>query len=403
MLRVSAPLRFRERRGSGHNKPRGRSMSNERFRVRHAATRSRRPLRWPRRRWHFPAIVRAQSDVIRIGHLTPRTGFLGQVGEYGFRGATLAVEEANAAGGVLGRKIELIAEDSVNPATAVTKAQKLIERDKVVCLIGEVSSASALAIARAGAAHTRSRTSTPAPTPTRCADRTATATCSTSRAATRCTPRPSGRGRRTHNLIKGATLVLPDRRLRLRPRPVPRVLALPAGERRHRAGQRHGADQHRRLQRLHPQDPLAQARLRLPQSGGRGPDHVPQAVQGVQPALPARRRRDGHRAVLGRRAGQPVGPLAEPVVPRPDDPGGAEPSRSSFSDKFGTPARQPGLGRLRGRAHRAADHRRDQGHRRAAARSSTWRKAPASTSSRSARAASATGTTSCCRKCTWSR
>jgi len=95
----------------------------------------------------FPAIVRAQSDAIRIGHLTPRTGFLGQVGEYGFRAATLAVEEINAAGGILGRKVELIAEDSVNPATAVNKAQKLIERDKVVVLLGEVSSASAGAIA----------------------------------------------------------------------------------------------------------------------------------------------------------------------------------------------------------------------------------------------------------------
>lgn len=95
----------------------------------------------------FPAIVRAQSDAIRLGHLTPRTGFLGQVGEYGFKGAALAVEEANAAGGVLGRRIELIAEDSVNPQTAVNKAQKLIERDKVICLIGEISSASGLAIA----------------------------------------------------------------------------------------------------------------------------------------------------------------------------------------------------------------------------------------------------------------
>ena len=94
----------------------------------------------------FPGVVRAQADTIRIGHLTPRTGFLGQVGEYGFRGATLAVEELNASGGVLGRKVELIAEDSVNPATAVSKAQKLIERDKVVVLIGEVSSASAGAI-----------------------------------------------------------------------------------------------------------------------------------------------------------------------------------------------------------------------------------------------------------------
>jgi branched-chain amino acid transport system substrate-binding protein len=94
----------------------------------------------------FPAIIRAQSDTIRIGHLTPRTGFLGQIGEYGVKGATLAVEEANATGGVLGRRIEMIAEDSVNPPTAVTKAQKLLERDKVSCIIGEVSSASALAI-----------------------------------------------------------------------------------------------------------------------------------------------------------------------------------------------------------------------------------------------------------------
>jgi branched-chain amino acid transport system substrate-binding protein len=94
----------------------------------------------------FPAIVRAQSEAIRLGHITPRTGFLGQAGEQGFRAAVLAVEEANAAGGVLGRKVELIAEDSINPATAVNRAQKLLERDQVVCLIGEVSSASALAI-----------------------------------------------------------------------------------------------------------------------------------------------------------------------------------------------------------------------------------------------------------------
>lgn len=95
----------------------------------------------------FPALVRAQADIIKLGHITPRTGFLGQLGEYGFKAATMAVEEANAAGGALGRKIELIAEDSVNPQTAVTKAQKLVERDKVLALIGEINSASALAIA----------------------------------------------------------------------------------------------------------------------------------------------------------------------------------------------------------------------------------------------------------------
>jgi branched-chain amino acid transport system substrate-binding protein len=94
----------------------------------------------------FPAILRAQADAIKLAHLTPRTGFLGQLGEYGFKAASLAVDEVNAAGGLLGRKVELIAEDSVNPQTAVTKAQKLIERDKVVAIIGEINSASALAI-----------------------------------------------------------------------------------------------------------------------------------------------------------------------------------------------------------------------------------------------------------------
>src|SRR5580765_3865143 len=90
----------------------------------------------------FPAIVSGQSDAVRFGHLTPRTGFLGPLGEYAVMGVTLAVEEINAAGGVMGRKIELIAEDSVNPQTASTKAERLIERDKVACLIGEISSAS---------------------------------------------------------------------------------------------------------------------------------------------------------------------------------------------------------------------------------------------------------------------
>ena len=96
-----------------------------------------------------PSILRAQSaDVIRFGHLTPRTGFLGPLGEYGVMAADLAVEEINAAGGVMGRKVELLKEDSVNPQTASTKAERMIERDKVACIIGEISSASCLTIAQ---------------------------------------------------------------------------------------------------------------------------------------------------------------------------------------------------------------------------------------------------------------
>lgn len=94
----------------------------------------------------MPSIGRAQADVIRIGHLTPLTGFLGPLGEFAQMGVKLAAEEVNAAGGVLGRKIELVMEDSVNPQTASAKAERLIERDKVAMIIGEISSASALAI-----------------------------------------------------------------------------------------------------------------------------------------------------------------------------------------------------------------------------------------------------------------
>jgi branched-chain amino acid transport system substrate-binding protein len=94
----------------------------------------------------MPAIVKAQADVIRIGHLTPVTGFLGPLGEFAQMGVRLAAEEINAAGGVLGRPVELVIEDSVNPQTASAKAERLIERDKVAMIIGEISSASALAI-----------------------------------------------------------------------------------------------------------------------------------------------------------------------------------------------------------------------------------------------------------------
>src|SRR5438445_368490 len=92
-----------------------------------------------------PAGVRAQEP-IRIGQPIRCTGFAGAIGEYGKQGATLAVEELNETGGVLGRKIELITEDEANPGVAVQKARKLIEKDRVVAIEGLVSSASCLAV-----------------------------------------------------------------------------------------------------------------------------------------------------------------------------------------------------------------------------------------------------------------
>ncbi len=96
----------------------------------------------------FPAISYGQSEAIRLGHLTPRTGFLGPLGEFAVQAIDLVVEEINAGGGVMGRKLEILKEDSVNPQTASTKAERMIERDKVAAIVGEISSASCLTIAQ---------------------------------------------------------------------------------------------------------------------------------------------------------------------------------------------------------------------------------------------------------------
>jgi branched-chain amino acid transport system substrate-binding protein len=99
----------------------------------------------------FPAISYGQAEKIKIGHLTPLTGFLGALGAYATLGMRMAEEEINRSGGIMGRPIEVISEDSVNPATAATKAQRMLEQDGATVLIGEINSASALTIMQVAA------------------------------------------------------------------------------------------------------------------------------------------------------------------------------------------------------------------------------------------------------------
>ncbi len=96
----------------------------------------------------MPAIVRASNDPIVIAHMTPRTGFLSPAAEFAVNGFRFGVDQINAEGGINGRPIEVIAEDSVNPQTATTKAERLMERGDVTMILGEISSASALSIAQ---------------------------------------------------------------------------------------------------------------------------------------------------------------------------------------------------------------------------------------------------------------
>ena len=104
----------------------------------------------------FPNVIRAQqTDKIFIGHLTPMTGFLGALGGWAQLGIQMAAEEINAAGGVLGRQLSILSEDSINPDNAATKAQRMLDRDGVSLLMGEISSASALAISQVAARNKR--------------------------------------------------------------------------------------------------------------------------------------------------------------------------------------------------------------------------------------------------------
>jgi branched-chain amino acid transport system substrate-binding protein len=94
----------------------------------------------------FPSIVYGQAEKIKIGHLTPLTGFLGSLGAYAQLGIRMAQDEINQAGGVMGRQLDITSEDSVNPAIAATKAQRMLDQDGVAVLMGEINSASALTI-----------------------------------------------------------------------------------------------------------------------------------------------------------------------------------------------------------------------------------------------------------------
>src|SRR6476646_6589001 len=97
-----------------------------------------------------PFIITARAaDTVKIGLDNPLTGTYAAVGKNELIGCELALEQINAKGGILGRKAELLVEDSTSgdAGTAVQKARKLIDRDRVNFLVGNINSALALAMA----------------------------------------------------------------------------------------------------------------------------------------------------------------------------------------------------------------------------------------------------------------
>ena len=98
-----------------------------------------------------PAAVQADRDQeIRIGFTVPLTGASAAEGAYFIKAIKLALKQINQAGGVNGKKINLIIEDSQssNPG-ALAALQKSVEKDKVLALVGPVKSTQIMAMSDA--------------------------------------------------------------------------------------------------------------------------------------------------------------------------------------------------------------------------------------------------------------
>lgn len=95
----------------------------------------------------MPAILRAQTDPIRLGTLTPLTGSGGSYGPVMANTVKKAAEEINKAGGILGRELVIVSEDDqTSPEAGLRAARKLIDIDKVSAIIGTWASSVTTAV-----------------------------------------------------------------------------------------------------------------------------------------------------------------------------------------------------------------------------------------------------------------
>jgi branched-chain amino acid transport system substrate-binding protein len=102
-----------------------------------------------------PPIIRARGEEpVKIGFIDPLTGSLSALAQTEVQGAKYGVEEVNKSGGILGRPVQLLVEDSANDVgTGVEKALKLINRDHVDVICGDVNSAIAYALSQVTSEH----------------------------------------------------------------------------------------------------------------------------------------------------------------------------------------------------------------------------------------------------------
>lgn len=92
-------------------------------------------------------LAAAAADTVKIGLIASLSGPSAKSGEAITRGMIIAIDEINAAGGLLGKPVELLRrDDETNPGKGLTAARELIQREKVAVLFGGLQTPVSLAI-----------------------------------------------------------------------------------------------------------------------------------------------------------------------------------------------------------------------------------------------------------------
>ena len=95
----------------------------------------------------FAAAPAPAQDTVKLGLVAAMSGQSAKSGEAIVRGLSLAVDEINAKGGVLGKKVELLVrDDESNPAKGVVAARELVQREKVAAFFGGLDTPVSIAI-----------------------------------------------------------------------------------------------------------------------------------------------------------------------------------------------------------------------------------------------------------------
>ena len=100
----------------------------------------------------LPRLTRGQtrpgvpSDPVKIGVLASRAGVTAPVGQAGLRGTEWWADRVNRAGGILGRRVQLVVEEETNPKDTVERYRKLVLQEKVDVVVGVISTGVSLAL-----------------------------------------------------------------------------------------------------------------------------------------------------------------------------------------------------------------------------------------------------------------